>query len=283
MPHGVSPNGLVVGGGQMQQPAFNTNRVHTAAAFVDQNSEPWQQELGRMIAQLEASTSAPQVGVDQLSAQQRELMVRKHLYLRMLYVMSGQGTQALATSQIPHIDDKEREFWRQLFWAMHQYFDSQTLPNRSDRITQTLNQLRYAVQELQPRAHLELRNVNFCNSIASFGNFESFPRNEFPAGEEVLIYAEVVNFTSEIAGERFHSRLQPTIEIYQAGNDQTPVKSMEYAATPDYCSNPRQDFYLSIKLAIPKGLAQGPHVLKLIVKDVLGNKAATYPLRFTVR
>ncbi len=255
----------------------------TDSSVINVGGEPWQQELGRMIAALEASTSAPPGNLNQLSAQQRDLLVRKHLYLRFLYVMSGQGTRALATSHIPHIDDKEREFWRQMFWAMHQYFDSDTLPNRTDRITQTLNQLRYAIQELQPRAHLELRNVNFCNSISNFGNFEGFPRNEFPAGEEVLIYAEVINFTSEISGERFHSRLQPTIEIFQAGNDQTPVKSMKYEATSDYCSNPRQGFFLNVVFTIPKGLPQGPHVLKLTVSDVLGNKLATYPLRFTVR
>ncbi|MDA1017698.1 MAG: hypothetical protein O3A00_24980 [Planctomycetota bacterium] len=247
------------------------------------SGEAWQQDLGRLIASLEAATAQPVPNPNALTEQQRELLIRKHLYLRMLYVMSGQGTRALATSQVPFKDDKEREFWRQVFWSLNQYFDSDTLPNRADRITQTLNQMRFAVQELQPRAHLELRNVNFCNSIASFGNYESFPRNEFPVGEEVLIYAEVVNFTSEINGERFHSRLQPTIEIYQAGNDTSPVKTMKYEATPDYCSNPRQDFYLSIVYTIPKGLAQGPHVLKLMVTDVLGNKVATYPLRFTVR
>ena len=268
----ISPNG------NQPQPA-PTGTVGLPSA----NAEAWRQELGQLISVLESATAQPVANVATMSEQERQRLISQHLYLRMLYVMSGQGTRALATSQVPFKDDKEREFWRQLFWAFNQYFDADTLPNKSDRITQTLNQLRFAVQELQPRAHLELRNVNFCNSISSFGNYESFPRNEFPVGEEVLIYAEVVNFTSEIAGERFHSRLQPSIEIYQAGNDSAPVKTMKYEATPDYCSNPRQDFYLSIMYTIPKGLAQGPHTLKLMVTDVLGNKVATYPLRFTVR
>lgn len=172
----------------------------------------------------------------------------------------------------------------QTVWALNDYFDQSRLPDRSDRATQTVAQLRTAIRKLQEQARLELRNVTFCHKIASYGNYERFERDEFNPGQPVLLYAEVANFTSETTAEgQYRTVLQSTIEIYKAGREGDLVERLTFPATEDLCRNYRQDYFHSYEFTIPARIALGPHVLKLTVEDQLSRKLATYSVNFTVK
>lgn len=239
----------------------------------------WEQALHRAISEVEAEVAHLSPGS---SPEERHEYVTRHVALRMLYFVAGEQERALQA--VPYIEPADQEFWQQMFWAIANYFDSKGMPDSSDRATQTVTQLKLAVQRLQEKAQLQLRNVTFCHKISSYGNYERFNRDEFSPGQPVLLYAEVDNFKSEpTADGQYRTILKSTIEIYKAGPNGDLVYREPFAATEDLCRNYRRDYFHSYEFSIPQRIALGPHVLKLTVEDQLSRKLATYSLNFTVK
>ncbi|MEX1095499.1 MAG: hypothetical protein WED34_05585 [Planctomycetales bacterium] len=238
-----------------------------------------QVDLQRLIAQAESQVAAAAPGTTDA---ERNEYVRRHVHLRLLYLMAGQQGRAMVA--IPNIEPSDQEFWMQAFWALNNYFDQSGIPDRQDRAGQTVAQLRTAIRKLQEQARLDLRNVTFCHKISSYGNYERFDRDEFNPGQPVLVYAEVGNFTSEATADGlYRTMLKSTIEVYKAGRDGDLVERLTFPATEDLCRNHRQDYFHSYEFTIPPRASLGPHVLKLTVEDQLSRKLATYSVNFTVR
>ncbi len=235
--------------------------------------------LEALIAATEVEVAQLQPGEDDVG---KRLYIEKHVYLRMLYLMAGQQERALQA--IPGVEVADQEFWQQTFWGLANYFDATSIPQSADRAAQTVSQLTKAVLRLQEKANLELRNVNFCHKIASFGNYEKYPRDEFSPGQEVLLYAEVANIHSEPASDgRFRTSLKSTLEIYRHGAEGELVEQIELPETIDLCRTHRRDYFHSYQFTIPAKLSLGPHVLKLMVEDLLSRRVTTYSLNFMVK
>lgn len=244
-------------------------------------------DLNRIIAALEAEVAGLRYA-DLTDPKQKVAYIRKHVDLRMLYLMAGQEARAVAA--IPEIPAPDQEFWQQTFWAMSNYFDTNAMPDSDYRATQTIAQLRTAIQKLQEHARLELRNVAFCHKISSFGNFDRFPQDEFGPGQPVLVYAEVTNFKSEPTAlpnkpnqMAYRTQLKSTIEIHRLGPSGDLVERFEFEPTEDLCHNHRRDYFHSYEFTIPQRIALGPHVMTLTVEDQLSRKVATYRLNFMVK
>jgi hypothetical protein len=237
----------------------------------------WHEELQKIVAV--AATEAGQTSVGS-SDSEKLAYIQKQVNLRMLYLLSGQPARSL--EPIAGLDPADQEFWQEVFWGMSSYFDRNTIADPRDRATQTIAQLRAAVHKLQEKSKLELRNVSFCNKIENYGRYDRFKRDEFTAGQQVLLYAEVENFKSEPTTDGpYRTMLKSTIEIFDAGGK--VVQSMPFAANEDLCASPRRDYYNSYEFAIPAGIALGPHQLKLTVEDQLSQKVASYTVNFTVK
>jgi hypothetical protein len=236
-------------------------------------------QLQQLIAASEAEVARLQPG--ETDADKR-IYIERHVYLRMLYLMVGHQERALQA--IPGIDPADQEFWQQTFWGLANYFDAQSIPSTADRAAQTVTQMTNAVLRLQEKANLDLRNVTFCHKIASFGNFEKYPRDEFTSGQEVLLYAEVGNTRSEPAGDgKYRTSLKSTIEICRHGSAGEVLERIELPETVDLCRTHRRDYFHSYQFTIPPKMAPGPYVLKLAVEDQLSRRVATYSLNFTVK
>ncbi len=272
------PSGLsAFGVGRFLNGAANNPALPSAGGHVSQASGKWAEDLQRVITSAAADVS--QTGPGTTEAERRSY-IEKHVYLRMLFLMAGQQVRAM--EPIPGIDPGEQEFWQQMFWGMSSYFDAAAIPDAADRSTQTALQLRGALQRLQEKARLELRNVNFCHKISSFGNYERFQRDEFSAGQPVLVYAEVSNFKSDQTSDGwFRTVLKSSIEIYNSRGEL--IQSMPFPPTEDLCKNQRRDYFHSYEFTVPQRIAIGPHVMKLTVEDQISQKLATYTLNFTVK
>jgi hypothetical protein len=244
-------------------------------------------DLVRLMESLEAELKDLKFA-EQVEPAQKAAYIQKHVYLRMLYLMAGQ--EARAVTAIPDIPPADQEFWQQSFWAMSNYFDTSAMPDSEYRATQTIAQLRTAIQKLQENARLELRNVAFCHKISSFGNFDRFPQDEFGPGQPVLVYAEVVNFKSKPAtlpqkpnDTMYRTQLKSSIEIHRLGPAGELVERFDFEPTEDYCHNHRRDYFHSYEFTIPQRISLGPHVMTLTVEDQLSRKVATYRLNFMVK
>jgi hypothetical protein len=146
-------------------------------------------DLDRLIVLTSAEVAAMIPGETEI---ERQAYLRKHVQLRLLYLIAGQTDRAL--QPVPSVDAADQEFWQQMLWGIANYFDMQGMPNSDERATQTIAQLRSAASRLQEKARLELHNVAFCHKITSFGNYQRFNRDGFTPSQPVLLYAEVSSF-----------------------------------------------------------------------------------------
>lgn len=267
----------------------NANGKATTGQAVSGNvGDNWSDQVRQLIASAESrAEQAKESFVTQKTQGPADDSARQHyvqsqVHLRLLYLMAGE--QARAMQAIPELEPADQEFWQQVLWGVANYFDDAALPQRSDRVTQTVEQLRAAIAKLQGEANLQLRNVAFCHKITSFGNFERFDRDEYTSGQKVLLYAEVLNFKSvpQPSDGLFKTQLKSTIEIFRAGEGQ-PFKKIDFDPTIDLCRSYRQDYFHSYELKIPAEVTIGPHVLKLTIEDVQSGKLATYSVNFTVK
>lgn len=235
--------------------------------------------IDQLIAQLENELAVAAPGE---SESERLDYVRKHVHLRMLYLISGRVDQSIESIQ--GIDSADQEFWQQMFWAVSNYFDDQGMPHAGDRATQTLDQLRTAVARLRSTADLQLHNVSFCHRIDSYGNYARFSTDEFTPGQPVLLYAEVENFRSiRSEAEQFRTSLQSTIELYGDKDPTQPIETIPFDATEDLCRNQRRDYFHSYEFQIPQALEAGLYTLVLKVNDQLSQKIATSQIKFRVQ
>lgn len=241
----------------------------------------WNKSLQRLIAltderMLKSSGDATR----KLSPKEELLRVREHVYLRMLYLMSGRTEKTIEA--IPGLKPKEQEFWQDTLWGISNYFQSDSMADRGTRATQTVERLRKAVYNLRDFADLEIRNLRFCRDIAGYGNYDPVPKPVFRAGERALIYAEIENFTSQLTKDaRYETRIQSSIDIYDE-TGRRMGKSFNFDATTDVCRERRRDYFHSYIIDLPLQLPPGNYVLKLTVKDELGDKIASDRIGFEI-
>lgn len=273
----TQPFAAAGGGGAQVPPVWG--QAQPPAVSVTPQGNYLQEELQRLTALYQAEATATQPG---LSEAERMEYVRRHVYLRMLYLIGEQPQ--LAQQTIPGLSPSDQEFWTELFWALSSYFDAQTVPDAAERASMTVSQLSSAQRHLQGAARLELRNVTFCYKINSFGSFDRYERDEFRAGQPVLLYAEVRNFTSEPATSGlYRTRLASHIEIRRGSAQGEAVEANEFPATEDLCRNLRTDYFHSYKIDLPPHLPPGPYALVLSVQDELTGKVASQAINFLIR
>ena len=154
-------------------------------------SPEWNRTLKRLVELSDAETSK-----DKTPSRKDELSyLRRQVYLRMLYLLSGKTTQAVQA--IPHIEAPDQEFWQKTMWGISAYLDDRGESDRRSRATQTITRFNEAIEHLRSEADLTVRNVLFCRKIDSFGSYEKVTKTEFRPGEQVLLYAEIENFKTE--------------------------------------------------------------------------------------
>ncbi len=218
----------------------------------------------------------------QLDEAGREAYLRDHVNLRLYYLANDQHERAL--DAIPGIAPAEQEFWTQIFWSLSEYHNAETTPDRTERITHTVGQLRTALHRLQELARLQLRNASFCQQIDGYGRYTRFESDVFRPGQPVLVYAEIENFKSEpTTSGSYRTLLRSTLEIFPQSDRGEAVDSVTLQAVEDICRNPRRDYFNSYNFAMPNDIQPGRYILRLTVDDQLSGKAATQTVSFSIR
>lgn len=263
-------------GGVTQAAANSPSGVSLLPPSVIESADA-QTQLDSLVSLIEAEVAQLQPGTTEAT---QTTYIRRHVELRMLYLMANHPERALTA--IPAIDPADQEFWQQLLWAMANYFDAEHIPAAKDRASQAVTQLTTAAQRLREKADLEIRNLAFCREIAYFGNIVRFPRDEFRPGDSALVYAEIDNFKSELTVDgQYRTLLRSTLEILSPSGEVRWHK--EFPATEDLCLSQRRDYFHNYQFTIPDRLPLGPHVLKLTVFDELSGKIVSQSMNFVVR
>ena len=238
---------------------------------------PWQNELEQLIARVETElgqSKSDSAGTDQ------DYDLKKQVHLRLLYLMAQRQEEAI--SAIPDVPSSQQEYWQQMVWAMSNSLDTTQFPDPDQRAIHTVGPLAAALRQVREQAGLSIKNMAFCRKISYFGNYERFPRNDFTAGHEVLLYTEIENFVSAPTGDgEYRTSLKSLIEI--ADSQGRTVWTKGFPSTEDFCRNPRRDYFHNYQFYIPEDLSTGAYTLKLTIVDELGKKKGTNSLNFVLK
>ena len=214
-----------------------------------------------------------------LSPSKKQELAGLDAQLRMLYLAGGM--REAAVEPVEFYDASQREFWKYAMNGLSVYLDREKHPVDDRRLRLALRDLRQAVAELASDSSLDVRNLAFCSKVGSFGSYEEFPEYEFKAGEEVLLYVEVENFTSEKKGSGFETTLLGSYRVFDAQKNR--VADHTFMEETETCRNQRRDYFITYRMWIPKDISPGEYTLQLTLEDMKGNKSGQASLRFKVK
>lgn len=242
-------------------------------------------ELQRVMALLRAEIEHSADSGSGLTDSERR---RRQVQLRLLHLLADEPQQALQA--IPNLPETEQEFWMQMLWALHTGLRPAGKTSGDDHWNTMADLLAAAERRARALAPLQVRHACFCHRINNFGNYEVFPRDEFRPGQPVLVYAELQNFRSELAGPLgYRTRLRTALEILSgeepggvpAGG--APLERRDFPATEDLCRSERTDYFHSYRLDLPTQLSPGRFLLRLTITDELSGQSATAELPFRIQ
>lgn len=238
--------------------------------------EEWQVMLGATIRSLEAKLAA--------SPDDKETP-RRQAFLRLLYLAANRLED---TAKAMPADGGEQQFWIDWLYGTSVYLDAEATPNDAQRAAIAADRLREAVHRLGERANLLVSNVAFCRRVTSFGVYEPFAVKpgaatcDFVANQEVLLYAEVRNFTSVPTAKGQHTLLRPSYQIFDAQGRRLGAV-VELDESHDYCQSPRTDFFVCYHIYLPTRIDPGEYKLKLTIEDVHGGKVHENSVDFAIK
>jgi hypothetical protein len=260
------------------QPGQGENAQANRRVPHEATSEEWQVMLGATIRALESKVAA--------SPDDQETPRRQAL-LRLLYLAANRLDD---TAKAMPADANEQQFWIDWLYGTSVYLDDAATPNDGQRAAIAAERMRDAVQRLGEQANLIVNNMAFCRRVTSFGVYEPFtakpgttePNYEFTANQEVLLYAEVRNYTSVPTAKGHHTLLRPSYQIFDVQGRRLGAV-VELDESHDYCQRPRTDFFVCYHIYLPTRIDPGAYKLKLTIEDVHGGKVQENSIDFTIK
>lgn len=129
-------------------------------------------------------------------------------------------------------------------------------------------------------AQLKIDGLAFCTQIRGFGDIDPLPPEKLRAGQQILLYAEVAHFSSRAAGGMFETALASRIALERP--DGTLVVPFEFEPLLDRSKSSRTDFFCHYAFVLPKTLATGSYVLRLVLQDLHDGKRGERTMNFVV-
>ena len=189
--------------------------------------------------------------------------------LRHLKVLAG--NPAAIEESLDGMSDSEQSFLRhqlQGLWTMVNP-DGHPVPRR--RLTHAIEEFRQATYHASAAADaLEVRALNFCSELESYGQFTPFAGNRFKPKQEVILYCEVDNFAANKVADGFETNLQGTYDIYDQNGHQVAGQLLP----PDRQVAVRipRDRFVAYRMNLPGDLPAGTYRLQLTMEDLAGKK-----------
>ena len=262
------------GGGYVRMPYPPTARYPTGHV-TNASGEPagpgdWQAQLTGAIRGLESQLQGTSAAAGD---------VAEHARLRMLYLLAGRRDDAVRP--IPSIPPADQEFWSKQLFGLATWLEAQRTADTGRGAAETKQILEEAINRLGESAPLVVRNLAFCTEVQSYGCIKRFKTYEFAPEQEILLYAEVENFTSEETAKGFHTSLRSSYQLFDSRGQR--VADHQFTTTEEHCQNPRRDFFIGYYLRLPKRIYPGRHTLQLTIEDLKSHKVGQSSIELTIR
>lgn len=181
------------------------------------------------------------------------------------------GDPDAAVEQIEGMSEPEQEYLRHQLLGLWMMIDPQGHPVPSRRFTTALPQIREAAKFAAAATDsLDIRSLAFCTEIESYGQIKTFPGNRFDAGQQVILYCEIENFTVKKTDQGFETNLQGSYELYNSENEK--VINQVLPADNQVSTNYLRDYFIAYQMHLPKQLKPGTYRLQLTMEDIGGKK-----------
>ena len=189
--------------------------------------------------------------------------------LRHLMVLSGDPDSAV--EQIDGMSEAEQEYLRHQLLGLWTMIDPQGHPVPSRRFSTAIPQIRKAAKFAAAATDsLEVRSLAFCTEIESYGQVKPFKTNRFDAGQQVILYCEIENFTANETDDGFETHLQGTYDLFD--EDDEKVVSQLLPADQQISANYLRDYFIAYQMHLPDQLRKGKYRLQLTMEDINGKK-----------
>ena len=200
--------------------------------------------------------------------------------LRHLLVLSGNPDAAV--EKISGLSGAEQEFLRHQLLGLWTIIDPEGHPTSpSRRFTSAVPQIREAAKFAAAATDaLEVRALAFCTDIQSYGQFKRFEGNRFDAGQQVILYCEIDNFTAKRVDGGFETHLQGSYDIYDSENRK--VLSQLLPGDLQVSTNYLRDYFIAYQMLIPQELPAGTYKLRLTMEDRNGKKYGNSDVPFEI-
>jgi hypothetical protein len=248
----------------------STKAAVKPAAYTAAPSDERQLQLTKAILTMEGESAGGTAAADEIARQLR---------LRMLYLAAGRRDDALRP--IPGLSAIQQEFWTKEMYGLATYLDADSASDPQRRAAEAALHLREAAARIGELATPVVRNLAFCKEVTSFGVFKRFPKDEFKAGDEALLYCEIENLKAESTDKGYRTSLKSSYQILDARGERVAVQ--EFPASEDVCTSQRRDFFIPYFIWIPKRIDQGTYTLQLTVEDMQTHKSGQASIQFIVK
>jgi len=214
---------------------------------------------------------------DDEKATERE---RRQIIARYLMVLAGDPESAV--SAMDGLNENEQQYLKNHLLGLWTLIDPSGHPSGGRRITEALPRYREATRHMAAATDsLSLNSLEFCTEIEAYGQVKPFEGNRFSAGQQVILYCEVENFSAADRDGVFQTQLQGSYDIYDASG--TKVVSQLLPVDQQRSRNRLRDYFVAYQMNLPKQLSPGTYRLQLTVEDLVGKKYGQANIPFEIR
>ncbi len=232
----------------------------------------WRVSLNQAVEQLEKQ-------IKEAPASDDSLRISQEVTLRMLYVSQRRLDDAMRP--IDKLSNSEKDYFHYQMLALYEASNPDAMPVRSRHWSLVMNSQREATSHLAAVSNLEVKSVAFCTEVERYGVITKFPKYQFQADQELLLYCEIENVAANKVKEGYESQLQGSYEIIDSQGRK--VADQLLPMEPEICQNHRRDYFIVYKIYMPQQIVPGNYQLRLTVEDMKARKFGQNQLDFQVK
>lgn len=228
------------------------------------------ERLAALIKQRSEFVSALRAEVERRrkSTQDQHELRRLEQELRLVHLADEKPDEAVR--QIDALEGAEREAFAHLLMGLATWMNADEAHRPTMRNAKIVREIRDAAAHLAAASKLDVRNLAFCEKVESYGWYTEFSRNQFKPKQQVILYAEVENFTAlKVGEESYETELQGSYQIFDSRGEL--VDERQLPVDKEICRNYRRDYFLRYLIYLPDGLSPGAYRLELTVEDLKGS------------
>jgi len=145
---------------------------------------------------------------------------------------------------------------------------------------ETMRQLEAALAAARRQAPLRVDNPCFAWQVRAWGDVERCDVSRFCVGQQVIVYFEVDNLTSDARPEGHATKLDTELRLVNVSGE--CLHEWSFPPLAECCPAPRRDYFARYILEVPADVAPGPLRLEMTVRDLVGGKSTDVALPLEV-